>query len=133
MKRLCKLVVLGSVALGTLSGCASTQYSTYEGGGIQQGTGGTKTTVNGIDIWKDGTPPRRFKILGIIDDERRDSLLGMMGYYQDLAKKAKAAGGDAIILVGSADSFAGLYSPNATTSYAMSDKVTKAEVIKYVK
>ena len=35
-----------------VAGCASTNYSAFEGGRVVEGTGGTKKTVDGIDIWE---------------------------------------------------------------------------------
>ena len=144
-----------------IAGCASTNYTTFEGGRVIEGTGGTKKTVDGIDIWNNGTPPRKFKIIGIIDDVRRQSLIGMAGYEGALVKKAKEAGGDAIIFLDSHSELVGYYnsgesgnamttgsaydSGNTTyyhgqttyqsygsTSSAIRNKITKVAVIKYV-
>jgi hypothetical protein len=144
-----------------VAGCASTNYSSFEGGGVVEGTGGTKKTVDGVDIWNNGSPPRKFKVIGIIDDVRRQSLIGMAGYEAALAKKAKEAGGDAIIFLdshselvgyfhsgesGSAHTTGSAYGYGNTayyqgqTSYqsygsstsAIRDKITKVAVVKYV-
>jgi hypothetical protein len=51
--------------------------------------------INGIDVWSDGTPPRKYEIIGLVDDSRnsffRDSIL------QDVTRKAKRMGGEGII------------------------------------
>ena len=50
-------------------------YATYEGtASIQIGSGGTKVTANGIDYWTTGTPPRRYQVLEISTDARKDRL-----------------------------------------------------------
>jgi hypothetical protein len=144
-----------------VAGCASTNYSAFEGGRVVEGTGGTKKTVDGIDIWNNGSPPRKFKVIGIIDDSRRQTLIGMAGYEGALVKKAKEVGGDAIIILDAHSEIVGYYnsggSGTATTtgsaygvgntayyqgnttyqSYdsttsAIRNKLTKAAVIKYV-
>jgi len=144
-----------------IAGCASTNYTTFEGGREVEGTGGTKKTVDGIDIWNNGSPPRKFKIIGIIDDVRRQSLLGMAGYESALAKKAKEAGGDAIVFLDSHSDVVGYYNSGelgsatttgtvygsgntatyqAQTTYqgygsttsAIRNRITKVAVIKYV-
>jgi hypothetical protein len=143
------------------AGCASTNYSTFEGGKVIEGTGGTKRTVDGIDIWNDGSPPRKFKVIGIIDDARRQSQIEMAGFEDALVKKAKEAGGDGIMFLDSHSELVGYYNSGETgtatttgsayaygntafyhgqTTYQDSgsvsvpirNKVTKVAVIKYV-
>ena len=48
------------------AGCSTTNYYTYSGSGIYQGRGGASKNVDGVDIWLDGTPARKFKIIGYI-------------------------------------------------------------------
>lgn len=144
-----------------VGGCASTNYSTFEGGRVVEGTGGTKRTVDGIDIWNNGTPPRRFKVIGIIEDVRRQSLIGMAGYEGALVKKAKEAKGAGIVLLDSHSELVGYqhsgesgtarttgsaygygntayyqgqttYQSHGSTSSAVRNKTTKVAVIKYV-
>jgi hypothetical protein len=54
-----------------------------------------------MDMWTNGDPPRRFRILGIIDDERPGGLIPMAELKHDIVKKAREHGGDAVILVSS--------------------------------
>jgi len=117
-------IIMGLLMLG----CASTQFTAYEGAKVQQGTGGTKVVVDGIDIWNNGTPPRNYKILGILDDRRGAGWLGQAGFYDDLAKQAKAAGGDAVIFLSSERVLS-----SADSQGVSYKKFTKAAVIKYVK
>jgi hypothetical protein len=159
MNAVCRNILL--VLCVFASGCASTHYSTFEGGRIIEGTGGTKKTVEGIDIWKLGTPPRKFRIIGIIDDKRRQSLIGMASYESTIVKKAKEAGGDGVIFLDSRKEIVGYYNPGtsgtarttgtansyggntqyqSTTTYqtrgststAMVDKISTIAVIEYV-
>jgi ABC-type nitrate/sulfonate/bicarbonate transport system substrate-binding protein len=48
--------------------CTSTDFQAWEGGNsVVQGHGGTRKVVDGMDVWTHGDPPRRFKVLGIIE------------------------------------------------------------------
>jgi len=91
-------------ALSSLS--VAGEFIAYEGtDAVQEGTGGAKKTMDGVDFWTDGAPPRKFKLLGYISDTRhKTGLVGvirMKGLEGSIAKQAKAVGGDAVILVGS--------------------------------
>jgi hypothetical protein len=159
MKPASKILLFAVCAI--LAGCASTKYSPFEGGRVVEGTGGTKKTVDGIDIWNNGTPPRKFKIIGIIDDVRRQSLVGMIGYEGAPVKKARQEGGDGIVFLDSHSELTGYYNSGesgtarttvsaygygntayyqgqttyqgyGSTSTAIRDKITKVAVIKYV-
>jgi hypothetical protein len=100
-------VVAGAmVVMALLAGPAAwagTGFLTYEGwDSVQQGRGGEKKVVAGVDFWMQGSPPRRFKILGSIDGARRKGgLAGMVSFSSPedaVAKQTLAAGGDAVIL-----------------------------------
>ena len=84
--------------------------------------------MNGIDIWNHGTPPRSYKILGILDDHRGAGWIAQASFYDDLAKQAKAAGGDAVIFQDSERVLSGVDRDGVYYR-----KLTKAAVIKYVK
>jgi len=100
-------VVAGAmVAAALLAGPAAwagTGFLTYDGwDSVQQGRGGEKKVVDGVDFWMSGSPPRRFKILGSIDGaRRRGGLAGMVSFSSPddgVAKQTLAVGGDAVIL-----------------------------------
>lgn len=68
------IAVVMVLASSLLAGCATTEYKAYEGkGNVIDGKGGTKVVVDGMEIWDNGEPPRKFKILGI-DDQRPGGL-----------------------------------------------------------
>ena len=98
---------------------AGQRFFPYEGSdAIQTGTGGAKTTENGIDFWAAGTPPRKYKIIGIMEDKRENGaflpdVIGSKG----VAKLTLKYGGDAVIVMES--------------SYPIGKKFTKLAVIKY--
>ncbi len=101
-----RLVAGAMVAAALLAGPAAragTGFLTYDGwDSVQQGRGGAKKVVDGVDFWMAGSPPRRFKILGTIDGARRKGgLVGMVSFSSpedSVAKQTLAAGGDAVIL-----------------------------------
>ncbi|MDD4933264.1 MAG: hypothetical protein PHO89_07355 [Methylacidiphilaceae bacterium] len=89
-------ILLSAAGLLLLGACSQTRYYPYVGENEQQGKGvAAKRVINGIDVWSDGTPPRKYEIIGVVDDSRsgffRDSLL------QDVTRKAKRMGGEGII------------------------------------
>lgn len=98
-----------SLVLPLLVACSTVvaqEFLPYEGKNtVQEGEGGTKKVVDGVDFWADGAPPRTFKLLGYITDRRHKT--GLVGWIRmssldsDVAKLAKENGGDAVILVAS--------------------------------
>ncbi len=100
-----------------LAGCASTNFSAYQGAPVQQGTGGAVVKVDGIDLWQDGTPPRKFQVIGVITDSRAAGPLAMAGRNKGIAAMAKAHGGDGVLLSVDERQFAGTVSTgNAFTT-----------------
>lgn len=103
--RVTVIAAFAVVALSVFNGPAdAAEFVAYEGkDAIQEGDGGAKKTVDEIDFWSDGAPPRTFKLIGFITDSRMKSgLIGKMrmsGLESSIAKEAKKAGGDAVILM----------------------------------
>lgn len=90
--------------------CTSTDFQSWEGrNSVVEGRGGTRKVVDGMDIWTYGDPPRRFKVLGIIQDERPGGLIPMARLKHDIVQKARESGGNAVILVSSESQLAGYY------------------------
>jgi hypothetical protein len=83
-------VVLCSTLLATLAVSCQIPYTPYQGApALRNGHGGTVRTVDGIDMWEDGEPERKFKILGVLqDDHESDSAL---------ASAARKQGGNVLI------------------------------------
>lgn len=88
-------------AAAFLCGC-STNFTEYRGRGVIEGKGGTVTTAGGIDIWKDGEPDRKYKILGVITDERPNLTATMLTQVSDCTKMARERGADGLIVVSGA-------------------------------
>ena len=120
-----KKYVIGAAALSLmltfgLQRASAEGFTPYEGkDAVQEGTGGAKKTVDGIDFWSNGAPPRKFQIIGFMEDSRRKSgLFGMVRMASlegSIAKIAKEQGADAVILVESGDEVVGIYSQNNQT------------------
>jgi hypothetical protein len=57
------------VSCSLLAACATTEFKPFEAKyNLFEGTGGAKTVIDGVEFWDNGNPPRRFKVLGIIED-----------------------------------------------------------------
>jgi hypothetical protein len=117
MNRAKRALALAGLILVTASAAAplahaGTEFLAYEGrDAIQEGRGGERKTIDGIDFWMDGAPPHRFQILGSIRDERWESgiigIIRMSNLGHDIAKRVKELGGDAVILSDSHDNIKG--------------------------
>jgi hypothetical protein len=101
-----------------LAGCATTEFKTFEGNNVVvEGNGGTKVVVDGMEIWDNGDPPRKFKLLGIIDDDRPGGIVPMAQLKSDIVKRARQAGGDAVIQLRSQSQIEGYFvTGNASAS-----------------
>jgi hypothetical protein len=94
------------IACGS-SGCVtSTSFQEWRGPDEFLGQGGICRAVDGIDIWENGSPPRRYKILGVVDATvvSKAIFMAASGGHSShldarLAKEAKKHGGDAVILI----------------------------------
>ena len=95
MKNTLKALCLTGVICMT---SCSTKYYEYSGDAVILGNGGASKKVDGIDIWVDGTPPRKFQIIGFIEDSRPGRGPAMAARNRALASKAKEHGGDAVLL-----------------------------------
>ena len=105
--------------------CTSTDFQTWEGGNsVVQGHGGTRKVVDGMDVWTHGDPPRRFKVLGIIEDERPGGIIPMARLKHDIVQKARQNGGNAVIFVSSASQLAGYYTASSASAYGYGNSAT---------
>lgn len=75
------------------------EFQPYVGSAVTTGSGGTLVRRGNIDVWTTGTPPRRFKILGVIEEvgdnySTRDSVL------RDCARAAERLNADGVMIMG---------------------------------
>lgn len=132
------LVLAAAAATPALAG-AKIDFAAYEGPPkIVQGEGGTKITKNGIDYWTTGTPPRRYQIIGFVQDKRDETWDGGQAIGSPkIAGKVKKAGGHAVIVEsqeeagksgggGSANQFFGFFAAGGSKT------ITRMLVVKYL-
>ncbi|MBC8312288.1 MAG: hypothetical protein H8E72_08270, partial [Candidatus Marinimicrobia bacterium] len=92
-----KLIITVSLLI---SACANVTYLPYMSNDVYDGTGGTIRRVNGIDIWENGTPDRKYKIIGIIDYNAPDGApLHVIQRDNKITKKCISNRCDALILI----------------------------------
>jgi hypothetical protein len=119
------LVLLAALAFSLVAGCATTEYKSYEAkDNIFEGKGGTKVVVEGVDFWDNGDPPRKFKVLGIIDDQRPGGIIPMSQLRTDMVRKAREVGGDAVIQLGNQSQIAGYYTSGSASAYSYGSSAT---------
>ncbi|MGZ4997219.1 MAG: hypothetical protein ACXV8J_05215 [Methylobacter sp.] len=133
-----------------LSGCAcaTTEYKVFEGSrvGVMEGKGGSKVVVNGMEIWDAGEPPRKFKILGFIDDNRKAGWWGedTTSVREDVVEKARGTGGDALVKINTqfqlsdyykaGGASVSVYGSYASPAYGLYNRnFSKYAVIKYLR
>jgi len=88
----------------TLASCGADQYGTTVKPGelddlAKEPKAAQAQLVAGIDIWATGAPNRKYRILGVIHDRRRNYAWRMKTYYQDIANVARKAGGDGAVIL----------------------------------
>jgi hypothetical protein len=97
-------------------------------GGQELGRGGSgwdkKKVVDGMDVWTYGDPPRRFQVLGIIQDERPGGRLYVAQLKHDVVQKAREQGGNALIFVSSQSQLAGYYTAGSASAYGYGGSAT---------
>src|SRR5260221_12923175 len=90
------IVVLLCAVLMTSCGGTLFAFRPFEGNGsLIEGKGGTKTVVDGMEIWDNGEPPRRFSILGYL--EVKAQFGADLNFLSRAVSNARQYGGDAII------------------------------------
>jgi hypothetical protein len=102
MRYLYRVTLVALLAVPTIA--RAQEFIPYEGREtIRQGEGGGKKTVDGVDFWSDGSPSRKFKLVGYVTDRRhKTGLIGkfsMNSLESDIARVARSNGGDAVILM----------------------------------
>ena len=113
-----KKILISAILLAAITGCASTSFQAYEGSGQHRvGQGGTRTTVDGVDIWDNGDPPRHYLIIGYIDDQRGGDGISNSMRNGDIAAKVKEAKGDAAIFLNSNSQVTGMVSTGTGQTY----------------
>jgi hypothetical protein len=97
--------------------CSSTSpdFTAYKDSTVFLGHGGVNRSIDGIEFWMDGSPDRKFRIIGVVSMKQEKGhsipLPGMLNQLSQLpqmaqsspeshlASEAKAHGGDAVIII----------------------------------
>src|SRR4051794_9084779 len=115
---------------------AGLQFAQYEGSGSEQtGMGGTKISRGGVEFWTTGTPPRHYRILGVLTDTRYEAWGKKAVGSPGVAARIRELGGDAVIVLGRQDRSDGAYIVPLGSSVIGGDDVkteTQLQVIKYL-
>jgi hypothetical protein len=112
-----RILLLFVIAAASV-GCTSTEFQSWEGrNSVVEGRGGTRKVVDGMDVWTHGDPPRRFQVIGIIEDSRPSGIIPMAQMKHDIVAKARQSGGDAVIFASSASQLQGYYTAGSATAY----------------
>ena len=120
----CRLTLLLMIAV-LCGSCMTTEFQAWEGrNSVVEGRGGTKKVVDGMDVRTYGDPPRRFQVLGIIQDERPGGRLYIAQLKHDLVQKAREQGGNALIFVSSQSQLAGYYTAGSASAYGYGGSAT---------
>jgi len=93
------LCLAGALALSSPAS-AKIVFSAYDGpNAVVTGKGGAKITEQGIDWWTDGDPPRSYRILGLLTDDRGTGRFnGDTIGSKKVAGKVRDLGGNAVIV-----------------------------------
>ncbi|WP_156181628.1 hypothetical protein [Pandoraea apista] len=115
------------------SGCATVDYQAYEGRNNRyHGDGGTKVSVDGVDFWANGAPPRPFTVLGIATSEIGSGVGDEAMIRSAVAGQVKAQGGNAAIEISNSEKFAGMLQLSSTLYATANTKRMRFAVVRYV-
>jgi hypothetical protein len=107
------------------------EYNDYQGGEIVEGTGGTLKKVNGIDFWDNGTPNRKYKVIGIIDDQRDPHSKRSEDFYKEISKLAIKHGASGVVIINTERKITGANAVYGSIRLRGRD-MTKLQTIQYV-
>jgi hypothetical protein len=126
-----RLAVLISFVL-FLAGCATVDFQAYEGkNNLYEGDGGTKVVVDGVEFWANGSPPRKYSIIGMVVSEIGSGVGDEAIILSSVAPEVRKRGGDAAVQVTNNNSFAGLIRTAPGFYMAANVKRMQFAVIKY--
>lgn len=118
----------------TLVGCATVDFQPYEGkNNLYEGEGGTKVVVDGIDFWANGSPPRKYSIIGMVVSEIGSGVGDEAIIRSSVAGEVKKRNGDAAVQVNNNSSFAGVIRTAPGFYMAAGVRRMQFAVVKYVK
>lgn len=125
-----KYNIIFQIVLATIiCGCANTRYTEYRGDGIIQGKGGSVRTVSGVEIWENGGPNRKYKIIGFAQDNRGEGPIANAVWDSAITKLVKQKSGDAVVFVSTTKVLSGIILDNGVIQHRNESKIL---IIKYL-
>ena len=125
--------ILSALFALALSACATVDYQPYEGrNNLYQGEGGSKVVEGGVEFWANGTPPRRYSILGFVVSEVGSGYGDEAMIRSAVASEVKKRGGEAAILVNNNTSFSGVMRTAPNMYMTTGVRQMRYAVVKYV-
>ena len=122
-------IILPIILATIICGCANTRYTEYRGDGIIQGKGGSVRTVSGVEIWENGEPNRKYKIIGFAQDNRGEGPIANAVWDSAITKLVKQKSGDAVVFVSTTKVLSGIILENGVIQHRNESKIL---IIKYL-
>lgn len=104
--RMNSMTVVATMIAAFTGGCAAmigteTRFTPWSGHAVAQGRGGAVETVDGIEIWTVGTPERKYRIIGVVEQSRSDDAFDnlLFGRFNrsEVLTLVKQAGGNGLV------------------------------------
>lgn len=122
-------IILPIILATIICGCVNTRYTEYRGDGIIQGKGGSVRTVSGVEIWENGEPNRKYKIIGFAQDNRGEGPIANAVWDSAITKLVKQKSGDAVVFVSTTKVLSGIILDNGVIQHRNESKIL---IIKYL-
>lgn len=103
------------IGIAFLTGC-STSYYSYSGSPVLIGRGGASKNINGIDLWIVGSPPRKYQVVGYIEDTRLGGPIPMAMRNPQIAGLVRQKGGDALLMSSDNEQFIGSFTTGSASA-----------------
>jgi len=113
------LIVIFSCFLASCSLYTNTTFKNWTSNQSFKGNGGSVTQIGNFEYWEHGAPEKEFKIIGIIEQNSRDSTGAriLLGDYNknEIIKHIEGSNGDGVIELDEDRYLSGI---NATPNYS---------------
>lgn len=125
-------LIISLILVSILVGCATVDFQPYEGkNNLYEGEGGTKVVVDGVEFWANGSPPRKYSIIGMVVSEVGSGIGDESIIRSAVASEVKKQGGDAAVQVNNNSSFAGIVRTAPGFFMATGVKSMQFAIVKY--
>lgn len=125
------LAALAAQLIWASTPAIAADFAAYDGkDAVREGSGGTKIVTDGVEFWTSGAPPHRYRILGVLTDQRGTGLLSGSATGTSVARHIRSLGGDGAILLGRDEQVRGAIISNGVVGIARR-ATTQLLVVKY--